>query len=231
MIGSRDTYICSQKAEKVQQFYRDNLQELQKRLEFLEELVSRSNLNLIQKEKKGSHSHLIRDVSRRFTNVFSNTLNRSHFSKHGNTGEGHYESTQHNKSSANPKEYHDSDDEDDQVSSSQKLNALREIESIQRAITDLHRQAKLLTNFGIMNMTGFVKIIKKFNKTIPHCKDKYGSILNSNKFLEGSESEALSDRMEILFANWFCDKNLTEARAKMLPKKGDTLDMDWSQLR
>ena len=203
-------------------------------MEFLEELVSRSNLNLIKKDKKDSHSHLIRDVSRRFTNAVSSALkNHPHFSNIGNTGEGHNEVAQDQKGATNSKEYHDSDDEDDLLgnSNSQRLNEIREIESIQRAITDLHRQAKLLTNFGIMNMTGFVKIIKKFNKTIPHCKDNFESILKSNKFLEGSESEALSDRMEVLFANWFCDKNLTEARAKMLPKKGDTLEMDWSQLR
>ena len=37
--------------------------------------------------------------------------------------------------------------------------------------------------------------------------------------------------METLYANWFCGKNLSEARAQMLPKRGDGLEMDWSQLR
>jgi len=36
---------------------------------------------------------------------------------------------------------------------------------------------------------------------------------------------------ERLFSDWFCQGNLTEARAKMLAKKGDGLEMDWSQLR
>ena len=48
---------------------------------------------------------------------------------------------------------------------------------------------------------------------------------------EGKTVEQLIDRMERLYANWFCDRNLNEARAQMLPKKGDSLQMDWSQLR
>lgn len=36
---------------------------------------------------------------------------------------------------------------------------------------------------------------------------------------------------ERIYAHWFCDGNFTDARAHMLPKKGDVLQMDWSQLR
>ena len=49
--------------------------------------------------------------------------------------------------------------------------------------------------------------------------------------IEGGLSEQLANRMEKLFADWFCDGNIREARAKMLPKRGDGLQMDWSQLR
>jgi len=36
---------------------------------------------------------------------------------------------------------------------------------------------------------------------------------------------------ERIYADWFCNGNVTDARAHMLPKKGDVLQMDWSQLR
>lgn len=38
-------------------------------------------------------------------------------------------------------------------------------------------------------------------------------------------------RMEKSYAEWFCDGNIQEARVSMLPKKGDSLEMDWTQLR
>ena len=37
--------------------------------------------------------------------------------------------------------------------------------------------------------------------------------------------------MELAYAEWFCDGNINEARARILPKQGDILEMDWSQLR
>ena len=37
--------------------------------------------------------------------------------------------------------------------------------------------------------------------------------------------------MEKAYASWFCEGNLTQARAQMLPKVGDGLQTDWSQLR
>jgi EXS family/SPX domain len=110
---------------------------------------------------------------------------------------------------------------------------VREAESIQRALVDNYRTAKLLSNFAIMNYTGFVKIIKKYDKTMPSDrKGKYKKeIKTSNICNEGKAVEALAARMEKLYANWFCDRNVSEARAQMLTKKGDVLEMDWSQLR
>ena len=109
----------------------------------------------------------------------------------------------------------------------------REIESIRRALIDSYRTSKLLNNFAIMNYTGFVKIVKKYDKTFP--KERRGryerDIVPSNICDEGLSVDALATRMEVLYSHWFCDKNINEARAQMMIKKSDGLEMDWSQLR
>lgn len=109
----------------------------------------------------------------------------------------------------------------------------REIESVRRALIDSYRTSKLLNNFAIMNYTGFVKIVKKYDKTFP--KERRGryekDIAPSNICDEGLSVDALATRMEILYSHWFCDKNINEARAQMMIKKSDGLEMDWSQLR
>lgn len=48
---------------------------------------------------------------------------------------------------------------------SKLVKQIAEADSIQRALVDQYRTAKLLHNFAIMNYTGFVKIAKKHDKT------------------------------------------------------------------
>jgi SPX domain protein involved in polyphosphate accumulation len=124
-----------------------------------------------------------------------------------------------------------SDDDDDELDiDNNKIMA--EANSIKRALIDQYRTATLLKNFAIMNYTGFVKIIKKHDKTIPEQKGRFKSILESqNLFDEGKEVDALAKLFELYYANWFCEGDVREATAAMLPKKGDGLGMDWSQLR
>jgi len=111
------------------------------------------------------------------------------------------------------------------------IKVLHESESIKRALRDLDRTAKLLSNFAIINYTGFVKIIKKFNKTFPDSKGQFDDITGDRICQEGKVPLELAEKMEGLYAKWFCEGNLTQAQAQMLPKKGDGLNMDWSQLR
>jgi hypothetical protein len=131
--------------------------------------------------------------------------------------------------------YDGDDDDNKQDEKEQKASLSRQIkeaESIQRALVDQYRTAKLLHNFAIMNYTGFVKIVKKHDKSLPRKKGRYKlAITPVNICNEGNAVEALAARMEHLYANWFCDRDVSEARAQMFPKKGDGLEMDWSQLR
>ena len=123
----------------------------------------------------------------------------------------------------------DSDDEGDGIKDEK---ALAEADSIKRALIDQYRTAKLLQNFAILNYTGFVKIIKKHDKTIPERQGKFKSmLLPENLFNEGMAVEKLATKYETYYANWFCEGDIRAAHAQMLPKRGDGLEMDWSQLR
>ncbi len=73
---------------------------------------------------------------------------------------------------------------------------IRESDSIQREMTDLHRRSKLLSNFANMNSTGFIKIIKKFDKSFPPKKGMFKAILSKgNVCRDGKDVEQLSARM------------------------------------
>jgi hypothetical protein len=131
------------------------------------------------------------------------------------------------------------DDSDDEIElelnaseRAQRKEKVREADSIKRALTDLHRRGKLLSNYVIMNSTGFIKIIKKFTKSFPRKKSDFKHIAEDGFICgDGKRVRGLCTRMEQYYANWFCGGNETEARSQLLPKKGDVLDMDWSQLR
>jgi len=123
-------------------------------------------------------------------------------------------------------------DEEPETGRVDKKQQIKEADSIKRELIDLHRRTTLLLNFSIMNYTGFVKIVKKFNKTFPEQKDLFSHLVQKDNVChEGKEAEQLVGKMERLYAKWFCDDNAREARAQMLPKRGDGLSMDWSQLR
>jgi len=111
------------------------------------------------------------------------------------------------------------------------VKVLRESDSIKRALKDLHRTAKLLGNFAIINFTGFVKITKKFQKTFPGRKNQFSDITEDRICNKGKVPLDLAEKMEGYYAKWFCEGNLMHAQTQMLPKKGDGLSMDWSQLR
>lgn len=59
-----------------------------------------------------------------------------------------------------------------------------------------------------MNYTGFVKIVKKHDKTLPQLKGKYKKDIKSSKICdEGKDADKLCEHMEHLYANWFCDRS------------------------
>ena len=126
----------------------------------------------------------------------------------------------------------DGDSPDALVRDKTEVKKIAEADSIQRALVDQYRSSKLLHNFAIMNYTGFVKIVKKHDKTLPDRKGKFKTLTEAHNICdEGSAVEKLSQKIELRYANWFCDGNSREAIARLLPKRGDGLETDWSQLR
>jgi hypothetical protein len=227
---------------KVENFYIGKLQELKEHLRVLVE----DTRTILPTTPRGQDSDL--SSTKRWKTLTTSIIEKWHNAlKHSNAQthqqqrhrrlftEPSYGNLQHYGSLAT----HDSDDENLSVTmySSSSSVALRpgEAESIKRALADLYRWAKLLTNYSILNYTGFVKIIKRHDKNFPSEKDKFRNIFGSSTtiytFSSSVDAEKLCEHMEMIYAQWFCKGNRREAAVKILPKKGDGLDMDWSQLR
>jgi hypothetical protein len=98
---------------------------------------------------------------------------------------------------------HDSSYDDDNMLTDPGLefgdeytNELKASDSIQRAMTDMYRTAKLLHNFAIMNYTGFVKIVKKHDKTFKEYKGKFKNFTVETEVCNGGKDVAtLEERM------------------------------------
>lgn len=124
----------------------------------------------------------------------------------------------------------DGDDPDSLVRDKQEVKKIAVADSIQRALVDQYRTAQLLKNFAIMNYTGFIKIAKKHDKALKHRKGRFKATTEaSNICNEGKAVEKLAERLEMRYANWFCDGNHREAHAQLLPKKGGTYRKEYSR--
>jgi hypothetical protein len=211
--------------QKVNTFYLKESEELSKRLGLLIESVEESDtidaaeLRSIKQKKRKSRKSVAQLVVSQIKNIVStDPFHEAPLTPIQETHKARFLDTE--------------DRETDELDDQRIVTEVREADSIQRALGDQYRTIKLLHNFSIMNYTGFVKIAKKFDKTCPRFKGMYKeAIKEANICNEGKEVEALEERVEKAYASWFCDDNLREARAQLLPKKGDGLQMDWSQLR
>ena len=115
----------------------------------------------------------------------------------------------------------DGDDPDSLARDKHEVKKIAVADSIQRALVDQYRTAQLLKNFAIMNYTGFIKIVKKHDKQLPLRKGRFKALTQaSNICNEGKAVENLAERLELRYANWFCDGNHREAHAQLLPKRG-----------
>lgn len=232
--------LLSEEQKKVVQFYHDKLSELEKRFSLLiesvassamfrrsiyatdEEDITRNAKNLLL---AGHHRRTASDMTPRQRLDFLISKIQAKLQDSKPQQEKKKRDPAHTKLTNE-----DSDDEGDDGVKDEK--ALAEADSIKRALIDQYRTAKLLQNYAILNYTGFVKIIKKHDKTIPDRKGSFKSmLLPENLFHEGQAVEKLAAQYEAYYATWFCEGDIRAAHAQMLPKRGDGLEMDWSQLR
>ena len=122
------------------------------------------------------------------------------------------------------------DEEDDVTGNAVSVNSVvNEMASIKRALVDLNRQTQLLYNFFIMNYSALANLVKRFNTAVPRHEIELRDIMPEH--YDGRKTIALTDRIVKVYAKWFCGNDARQANAQMLSKKGDILDMDWSQLR
>ncbi|KAL3772850.1 hypothetical protein ACHAWO_002680 [Cyclotella atomus] len=213
--------VYNEEVQKVKDFYQDKLHELSEHIEAILESVDTSHIR--EKPKKKRKSSIIDDLVLKFENVM-------HHRKVSSDRIPSIRLSISRDSSDVEDNYTDSESPVTKIrstSSSDKLDLERESDSIKRALTDVYRNAKMLHNYAIMNYTGFVKIAKKFDKTLPAHKGVFKNIICE----DGMQAEVLAAKIERMYSKWFSDGNIREAQAQLLSKRGDGLMMDWTQLR
>ena len=87
--------------------------------------------------------------------------------------------------------------------------------SLKRAFIDLYRQMNFLTNYSILNYTAFVKICKKHDKVVGIRTKKriLNQFVHRREFYEFGTLQRLMGRLERVFADTFCSRNVTVARS------------------
>lgn len=213
--------------KKVKDFYKEKTDEISQRMEVLVESVDTSGLNKI-KPKKEKHS-LVESITNKFESMMAKGGGSHH--RRGSLPQMELQFSESLDDVDVDPEHKPSGGggggKDDFEKKRKKEDLLRKSDSIKRAITDIYRTSKLLHNYSIMNYTGFVKIAKKFDKTFPEHKGEF----KGNNCDDGKQAELLAAKMESIYSKWFCEGDVREAQAQMLPKRGDGLLMDWTQLR
>lgn len=236
--------------KKVVSFYYTQVQELESRLEFVVESVLRDqSMGKVSSDVGNSErggmivSPFPSHRSRRSSSMREKLEGIiAQLTESGRSLEHKNENTNNNKAAfdekarrrastirmpitgATDEDYEDHPDWDDK--------AIAKADSIRRSLVDQYRVSKLLQNYAMMNVTGFVKIVKKFDKTVPSESGRFERALESQLMLNDAKAvETLSNKYEKYYASWFCNGDMREAKAQMLVKRGDGLDMDWSQLQ
>ena len=83
---------------------------------------------------------------------------------------------------------------------------IADAEMIKRFLVSQYRIAKYLHNYAMLNITGFVKIVKKFDKNVPSCAGKFKTSLKARNMMDDAEDvETLIKKYETNYANWFCE--------------------------
>jgi hypothetical protein len=201
--------VYNEEVQKVKDFYQDKLHELSEHIEAIIESVDTSHIK--EKPKRKRKSSIIDDLVLKFENVMHHRKTSSDRipSIRANISGDSFDMDDNHTDSESPAMKIRSN------SSSDKLDLERESDSIKRALTDVYRNAKMLHNYAIMvsiyqayckymfclhltirllcmqNYTGFVKIAKKFDKTLPSHKGMFKNIICE----DGMQAEVLAAKI------------------------------------
>lgn len=101
-------------------------------------------------------------------------------------------------------------------------------ESVKNTLVELHRMLHRLTNFALLNYSGFIKILHKYEL---HCPTQYQTNHRSFKrrllacsFSQPSQLQELITRVEQMFADEFCEGDRFVAVSFLTTRKDDVID-------
>ena len=94
-------------------------------------------------------------------------------------------------------------------------------ESLKRAIEANYREMHQLQNYCTLNYTGFVKILKKHDKsdTEHPLLDTLQNILHDCTFFEANALTELISELELDYADIFCQQNILVAQVALMTKR------------
>ncbi|RLN88653.1 hypothetical protein BBJ28_00017676, partial [Nothophytophthora sp. Chile5] len=97
-------------------------------------------------------------------------------------------------------------------------------ESLKNSLVELHRLLHHLHNFALLNYTGFVKILKRYEGicSLPtEEREQQKAKLQAFEFAQARRCSGLLKQVEGSFADWFCDGNTSVAVATLMTKRED----------
>lgn len=221
--------IYEQELTKVNNFYHETMNEISQRIDGLIESVPKT------KEKKSPPHRRTQSLENWISKKFGPMIHGDHLRSVVKGATNKHPQDLPDIEGVFQESFNEEDEvlEDTQVEEANKRNTQKELDrvkkldSIQRAITDVYRTSKLLHNYCILNYTGFSEIARLYDRKFTQHKGKL-----KNKVCEdGLQTEQMASRLEHMYSHWFCEGDVLEAKAQMLPKRGDGLLMDWSQMR
>jgi len=205
---------------KVNEFYQQKLDELKERFYFLADC--RASMMKNNEAKTTNDKKSILNAFKKSSRMLQRSFSVAIIGNDSVT-----------KSTSNA--FYESDEEDNNLSNDEKASVMqiqKETESMKQSISDLYRRTQLLSNYAIINTSGLLQSVKKFRRNLPDHMNKLQDIKDERNICNGGAgSVRLSNEMEKFCAEAFCDGSINDARAIMLPKKGDGLELDWTQLR
>lgn len=231
--------VSFRQLHKVNAFYMERIDELKSRLKVLvesvvEEFAAQVGTPLTHRRKRSLAENLVARFSRGVHHERNSSLpDPSLYMKAVSIP---HESTRESDLSGDP-----SIEDQSALEGDEYCAKLKASDSIQRAMTDMYRTAKLLHNFAVMNYTGFVKIIKKHDKALKEFKGKYkdftveSAVCNGGKDVEKQEERMVRD-LKTYVSTWSLSEShlsisLSTCRRKDCTQIGSAMDIYWKHGR
>lgn len=97
----------------------------------------------------------------------------------------------------------------------------RDLGSIKEGLIDVYREVIMLQSFGILNFTGFMKILQRFESKTADSNTKQTLLteLEQEDFGNTKSLQGMIDEIEAIVAKWYCDGSVAYARSTLLARR------------